>query len=42
MKVECKKCFVIFEVPNPTWKDIERLQQMTCGGGGTHRVRGIA
>ena len=39
MKLICRKCGL--ECPSKTFEDVERLQRMTCGGGGTHRLVGV-
>tara|TARA_B100000700_G_C14768333_1_gene725516 strand:- start:283 stop:408 length:126 start_codon:yes stop_codon:yes gene_type:complete len=39
MKLVCRKCGL--ECPVTTFKEVERIQRMTCGAGGTHRLVGL-
>ena len=41
MRLKCRKCGIVFTLDSLTgWQDIEDIQMMTCGGGGTHRLVG--
>jgi len=39
MKLICRKCGL--ECQEKTFEAVERIQRMTCGGGGTHRLVGV-
>lgn len=39
MKLICRKCSV--EFPLDTFEEVDQVQRMTCGGGGTHRLVGL-
>jgi hypothetical protein len=38
MKLVCRKCNI--EFPLQSFEEIQEVQLMTCGGGGTHRLVG--
>lgn len=38
MKLVCRKCAI--EFPLTTFHEVEEVQRLTCGGGGTHRLVG--
>ncbi len=41
MKLVCRKCGLGFEVNQlKDWKEVDEIQRMTCGAGGTHRLVG--
>ena len=40
MKLVCRKCNV--EVHATDFDEVAAIQMMTCGGGGTHRLVGVA
>ena len=39
VKLICRKCGL--ECPATSFEDVERIQRMTCGAGGTHRLVGV-
>jgi len=41
MIIECRKCGLRFPAASITFEDIEGLQRLTCGAGGTHRMVGV-
>jgi hypothetical protein len=39
MKLVCRKCGLAFPMKSiDSFQDIDDLQKMTCGAGGTHRM----
>lgn len=43
MLVKCRKCGIHFDLsaPGTDWSRVNDIQQMTCGGGGCHRLVGV-
>ena len=40
MRLICRKCRI--EFPLESFQEVEVIQLQTCGGGGTHRLVGVA
>ncbi len=41
MKLVCRKCGLGFDVAMfKDWQEVDHIQKMTCGAGGTHRLVG--
>ena len=42
MKLICRKCGIGFDCSElENWAEVQEIQMMTCGGGGTHRLKGV-
>jgi len=41
MRLVCRKCGLGFDVSELlNWQEVDEIQRMTCGAGGTHRLVG--
>lgn len=40
VKLVCRKCLI--EFPLKTFDEVQAVQLLTCGGGGTHRLVGTS